>query len=71
MADRTGALTLADLLKASGVANLKDVVIIRHTLTDEALNGELQTPADVTPANVLSYTRRRATVRPTSERRPT
>lgn len=58
MADQTGALTLADILMASGVSEINDVVLIRHTLTGESYNEELHTPADVTPANVLAYTRR-------------
>lgn len=64
MADQTGALTLADVLTASGVEDLSDVVIIRHIVdrilgwdgyTDE--DDGLATPGDLTPEKVLAYTR--------------
>jgi hypothetical protein len=49
----TGDLTLAHILNAAGV-DLADVVVLRHTYT----RGGLETAADLTPANVLHYTRR-------------
>ena len=48
-------LTLADVLAASGVADLRDVRIIRHTFNPAE---ELKGLEDVTPENVMSYTRR-------------
>lgn len=49
----TGDLTLAHILNAAGL-DLADVMVLRHTHTRDGL----ETAADLTPANVLHYTRR-------------
>lgn len=48
----TGDLTLGHVLEATGL-DLDDVVVLRHTFTD----GGLESAADLTPENVLAYTR--------------
>lgn len=53
MADLTGALTLADLLTASGVNPGPDLAIIRHAYRADGLRDA----ADATAARVLEYTR--------------
>lgn len=50
---RSGDLNLGHILTASGVANAKDVLIIRHTYREDGL----RTSSDATPANVVTYTR--------------
>lgn len=47
-----GTLNLGHVLAASGVTDVSDVVVLRHTPSDE-----LQTFGGVTPAGVLAYTR--------------
>lgn len=52
-AARRGALTLAHVLRAAGVEDLREVLIIRHTFANEPT----VTVASATPENVLAYTR--------------
>ena len=48
-----GALTLGDVLAAAGVADLSDVLAIRHTFKESGL----QSQEEATPEKVLAYTR--------------
>jgi hypothetical protein len=50
-----GALTLGHVVEAAGL-DLMDVVAVRHTYTSDGL----ATPADVTPASLLAYTRQQS-----------
>jgi len=48
-----GALTLGDILAAAGVADLSDVLAIRHTFKESGLRSQ----EEATPEKVLAYTR--------------
>lgn len=48
-----GELTMGHILTAAGIAQADDVLIIRHIYKDDGL----RSPSDLTPENVLRYTR--------------
>ena len=50
---RNGDLCLGHILEAAGLLDLRDVLIVRHTYNAKGLRA----PSDVTPENVLAYTR--------------
>lgn len=51
-----GHLTLGDILAAAGIADFDEVLVIRHTFTEEAL----PSIEAATPARVLAHTRRQS-----------
>lgn len=53
MADDSGELTLGHVLDAAGVTDPTNILIVRHSYTDDGLRDA----GDVTPAKVLDYTR--------------